>query len=176
MKTDELRRKLETDIEEDTVDQEFECYMTEPAEITDLDELCEIDEFTRDNPARRKLIEKAIHDKQCWLVADSKQVLAYGIFDYSYKNQGTVRLIHVQEEYRRQGVGGEMLMTFESQCESKKIYATVPRNNLAAQELVKRVGYSEAGVPPRGDIANPDIIYVKDLWSPAAAYRPDRIQ
>ena len=177
MKTDEFRRRLEIEPLEDGPDPELECYMTELAEMTDLEELCEIDEFVADNPARRKMIEEAIQKRQCWLVADDSQVLAYGIFDYSFKNQGLVKLVHVHVDYRRQGVGAEMLMTFESTCESRKIYAAVPLNNLAAQELVQRVGYIPLrGEAFRGPLDDPRVIYVKDLYGPPRRMHSETIQ
>ncbi len=176
METDDLRRKLdfdpnrETDEDDDDFEElELDCYMTERAEVQDLVDLFAMDELSQDNPARRAMVEKAVRDGHCSLVSNNAgQILAFGIFDYSYsRKQGFIHLIHVHVDHRGQGVGADMLMGFESTCSTQHIYCAVPRSNLAAQELVRSVGYVQAKkVPQRGNPKDPETVYVKDIWAP----------
>ena len=129
--------KTEDELDDDGPFEELECFMTEVAEKEDLPYLLEIDEEARQDPDKQRMIEAAIRNRTCKLVADSKQLLAYGIFDYSAKGKmGHARLVFVVPSHRRQGVGSEMLMSFEATCEKPRIYASVPLTNLAAQEML----------------------------------------
>jgi ribosomal protein S18 acetylase RimI-like enzyme len=195
MKTDDLRRKMEMEapvLDEategpdnpDGLDElgegeelEFECYMTERAEMDDLEFLLEIDEQAQNDPARLMMIEQAIRDQTCKLVADSTQVLAYGIFDHSYHEHGFVKMVFVHPEYRRQGVGADMLLGFEATCETPQIYAAIPLSNLEAQELFRSVGYVPVeGVPPSGNPSDPEVLYVKNIWEPMPETEPETVQ
>ncbi|MBY0506110.1 MAG: GNAT family N-acetyltransferase [Bryobacteraceae bacterium] len=151
--------------------EELQYFMTEVAEMDDLPYLLEIDEEAQQDPDKRRMIEAAIQDRTCKLVAHGEQVLAYGIFDYSAKGKmGHARLVFVAPSHRRQGVGSELLMTFESICEQPRIYARVPVTNLAAQEMLKRVGYQlEKNLPT-------ETIFVKHIWEPTPFARPETVQ
>lgn len=178
MKTDDLRRKMEIDVAEGTTDLDFECYMTEPAEMADLEYILEIDEFAQDNPARRRMIEKSLIDNRCWIVTDQAQVIAYAIFDYSYqKNQGFVHLVYVARDYRRQQVALDLLESLEGTCETPKIYTEIPVDNLAAQELFICAGY-RVTKPPKRDYSRKDegILFVKNIWEPPPPIRRETVQ
>ncbi len=176
MKTDDLQRKLppesesadepkfadDDDLPEDYELEEFECYMTEPATLADLEEICEIDELMAVTPGRREMVERAIRSDTCKIVSDSKQVLAYMIFDYSHQKQGCVRLVHVAESYRRQGVGLDILEGMESTCGKPRIYASVHKTNLVAQRLFQRAGYRKTKEWDGEGM----IVYMKKIWEP----------
>lgn len=171
--SEELDAELD-DFEGSEFDQEYECYMTEQAEPDDLQYLLEIDEELRGNPARQETVGRAIRNKACSLVSDSKQLIAYGIFDYTGKDkQGCVKHVFVAPDYRLQGVGAEMLMTFESTCDTPKIYASIPVTNLAAQEMVKSVGYR----PVRSAQTVPgEILFMKKIWEAEAPMPLETVQ
>ena len=170
MKTDDLQRKLPPDLDLEDDDElpegyepeEFEMYLTEPATLADLEEICAIDELMAVTPGRREMVERAIRNETCKIVADSKQVLAYMIFDYSHQKQGCVRLLHVAESYRRQGVGLDILEGMESTCEKPRIYASVPKTNPTAQRLFQRAGYRKTKEWGGEGV----IVYMKKIWEP----------
>ena len=183
METDDVQRKMDLDLgleaDDDFEAQEFDCHMNERAEVQDLEDLFAMDELSQDNPARRAMVEQAVRDGHCSLVSNNAgQIVAYGIFDYSYsRKQGFVQLIHVHVDHRRDGVGTDMLMSFESTCSTQHIYCAVPRSNLAALELVRSAGYVQAKkVPQRGDPKDPETVYVKDIWAPTPYLPPDTVQ
>jgi len=187
MKAEEFPKPAEADFDEfdeeleefDELDesemQEFKCYMTEQAEADDLEHIQDVDPEARDNPAKLQLIETAIREGHCKLVTHEGQIMAYGIFDYSAQGgkHGCVKLIHVIPEQRRDGVGSDMLMGFESTCETSKIYASVPQDNLAAQELFKSVDYRVAKEPKS---PGADILFVKNIWEPPSPRARDTVQ
>ena len=177
MKAEEFPEKTEPELDEfddelDELDeselQEFKCYMTETAEADDLQYILEVDEEAREVPARRQMIEQAIGNRTCKLMTHEGQIMAYGIFDYSGRGKmGCVKLIYVIPEQRRDGVGSDMLMGFEPYCEKPRIYASVPRDNLAAQELFKSVDYHLVNEPQ----AEPELLFVKNIWAPTPRQR-----
>lgn len=70
-----------------------------------------------------------------------------------------------------------MLMGFESTCSTRHIYCAVPRSNLPAQELVRSMGYVQAkNVAQRGDLKDPEAVYVKDIWAPEPFRPPEIVQ
>ena len=182
METDDLRLKkmdLDPEADDNFEELEFDCHMNERAEVQDLEDLFAMDELSQDNPARRAMVEKAVRDGHCSLVSNNaSQIVAYGIFDYSYsRKQGFVHLIHVQVDHRRDGVGTDMLMSFESTCSTQHIDCAVPRSNLAAIELLRRAGYVQAKkVPQQGNPKDPETVYVKDIWAPTPYLPPDTVQ
>ena len=171
MKAENLPKKTEAEFDEidESELQDFKCYMTETAEPDDLQHIQDVDEEARQDPAKRRMIEQAIADGNCKLMTHEGQIMAYGIFDYSAKGkQGCVKLIYVIPEQRRDGVGADMLMGFEPFCETPKIFASVPRTNLAAQELFKSVDYHALNEPRASDA---DILFVKSIWAPTPRRR-----
>ena len=181
METDDQRLKMDLDPEADDDFEEFalDCHMNERAEVQDLEDLFAMDELSQDNPARRAMVEQAVRDGHCSLVSNNAgQIVAYGIFDYSYsRQQGFVKLIHVHVDHRQDGVGTDMLMSFEATCSTQHIYCSVPRSNLAAVELVRSAGYVQAKkVPQRGNPKDPETVYVKDIWAPTPYLPPDTVQ
>ena len=156
---------------------DYECYYTEAATLEDLDDICATDELAQEGSARRAQIEKAIRQEQCWLMADNENVVAYGIFDHSFKNQGLIHTIHVHPEYRRQGVARDLLEKLSIECESKWLYALVPLHNLVAEQFMASQGFrllkNEAH---RRVIDQLHAVYRRERWAEPPGPVPDFTQ
>ncbi|NLL73936.1 MAG: ribosomal protein S18-alanine N-acetyltransferase [Clostridiales bacterium] len=116
----------------------------------DLDMVCKIEEETFSDPWSKTSFLKSISDaNNHYLVAiiDSKLVGYCGY--YGVSGEGYIYNVAVDKDYRRQGIGYQMLVELIKKAEARGITALtleVRQSNMAAIHLYKRLGFSQEGI------------------------------
>ncbi len=159
----------EEDVDELAEFPELECHMCAEAEMEDFEEICAMDELMAGQPERQMMVSLAIRAGTCKVIANNGVILAYGICDYGDAKEARIRLVHVREDRRGEGIGSDLLTHFESMCDRPRIYGMVPVGNAAAEKMMRAAGYR----PSSGGSTREGTLFVKSLgggsgWARAA--------
>ena len=87
-------------------------------------------------------------------------------FDGSFFGRGFVRLIWVEESFRRSGVGSALMRQAEKDCLSEDLFTSTNLSNIPAQRLFENLGYTRTGMVENLDEGDPEIFYFKRLRRP----------
>ena len=93
---------------------------------------------------------------------DVKEV-GYAVFDYTFYSNGMISMLYVHPDYRRQGVGTELIKHAESICRTEKLFTSTNQSNLPMQGLMNKMGYVPSGYIDNLDEGDPEIVYFKRL-------------
>lgn len=134
-----------------------------PAIKADIDALCAIDPIARRVNERRDFIRREIAAGSCVVAVMNETVAGYGVFNYTFYNNGWIDLIFVDSDHRRLGVGAALLKHIESCCMTAKLFTSTNLSNLPMQSLLAKLDYVLSGVIHNLDEGDPEIVYFKRL-------------
>lgn len=128
----------------------------------DYSKLCKIDTIAQSSHRRKKEIKAAIHEKRCWLVSSSNNVVAYGIVHHQFFGHSFIDLIYVESNARCKGVGTKLIEFFLKNLDgANKVFTSTNQSNSHMQHVLKKLGFTKAGLKEYLDPGDPEIIYVK---------------
>lgn len=144
----------------------------------DFPQLYAIEETCFKPPLRfsRRYMQQIINckDSAAWIAEENDRLTGFAVSDWANESEGTiayVQTIEVAPEYRRQGIGSQLLQRCEDSAQSAGailIWLHVDAQNGSALRLYRAHGYQQGGrrehYYARGRAAE---IYVKPLQSPA---------
>jgi ribosomal protein S18 acetylase RimI-like enzyme len=129
----------------------------------DLKPIINIDDLAQADPPRLKFINCVLAARQCYIVEQREIIIGYGALEYSFYDHGFVSMLLVNEAYRRQGFGTQMMRYFESICQTKKIFTSTNQSNKPMQALLKSIEYQPSGIIENLDEGDPELVYWKRL-------------
>ncbi len=136
-----------------------------PAVPADLPALIAVDPLAQKDAARKKYLETSISTGECLVYEKNGSVLGFGIYNYSFFDQGFISLVVVREDQRRQGIGASLMRAIEQRCQTDKIFTSTNLSNTPMQAVLARGGYILSGVIHHLDEDDPELVYVKYLRS-----------
>jgi len=131
------------------------------ANIEDVERLCQLDHIARGYKNRVAFIGRAVKDQNCWVMEVDKQVVGYSVLEYNFFECGFISMLYFSEDYRRKGLGLQMMSHLESICTTKKLFSSTNKSNLPAQHLLEKVGFIRSGIIENLDKDDPELIYFK---------------
>lgn len=137
-------------------------YIRQAAE-NDIDGIYSLDLIARSENERRDFIKREVFSENCFVAVEDKNVLAYGVLNYNFYHNGFIEMLYVDLNYRRKGVGKELLKHLESLCKTPKLFTSTNLFNLPMQGLLTKSSYILSGIIHNLDEGDPEIIYYKLL-------------
>ena len=134
------------------------------AKLEDIHPICSFDQIAIENKAnRRQHIRKWVESEICYVAEIYGSVVGYTVLDYNFYSNGMIEMLYVHPDYRRQGVGTELIKHIESICKTEKLFTSTNQSNLAMQGLMNKRGYVSSGFIENLDEGDPEIVYFKRL-------------
>jgi GNAT superfamily N-acetyltransferase len=130
----------------------------------DLDTLYGIDELAQSNDERRAHLARWVETETCYLaVTETNTIAGYGVFNYTFYENGFVAILYVSATMRQHGVGSTLMQHFETICRTPKLFTSTNLSNLPMQALLAKRNYALCGVIHQLDDNDPELVYFKSL-------------
>jgi GNAT superfamily N-acetyltransferase len=134
------------------------------AQEEDINVICSFDHMAKDNKgSRRKFIVESVKKKLCYVAEVDGKAVGYTVLNYTFYSNGMIEMLYVHPEYRRQGVGTELIKYVESICKTEKLFTSTNQSNLPMQGIMSKMGYVPSGFIDNLDEGDPEIVYFKKL-------------
>ena len=130
---------------------------------SDLENLINLDPRSSTDAKRIPLITQAVRSGTCHLVEYTGQLIGYGVFEYSFYQNGFVAMLYFHPDFRRKHLGTRLMTYFEDICTTDKLFTSTNQSNIPMQRLLASMGYQPSGVIENLDDNDPELIYVKRL-------------
>jgi ribosomal protein S18 acetylase RimI-like enzyme len=134
-----------------------------PANESDMEALCSLDLIARCENDRREFIGRAVVSGTCFVALAEKEVIGYGVLNYTFYGNGHIEMLYVESGHRRRGAGESLVQHMESLCQTPKLFTSTNLSNLPMQALLVKSGYVVSGVIDNLDEGDPEIVYFKRL-------------
>jgi len=138
-------------------------FTTVKAGLEQRPDLNAIDPLISRGSERARLIENALEEQSLWTIGSEDGILGYGILKHDFFGYGFIRLLYIGNEFRRKGLGSQLLQHMESICTTSKLFTSTNESNKPAQLLLKNLGYAQSGVIHNLDPGDPEIVYFKQV-------------
>ena len=116
-----------------------------------------------DDMKREKKIEKAIANKECYLITKDDILIGFVICNYNFFDLWFIDLLIIRVEYRGKGYGYQALSEICKLCSTKKIFTSTNESNDHMRELLKKSDFAFAGQLNGLDEGDPELFYYKVL-------------
>ncbi|MEQ8768772.1 MAG: GNAT family N-acetyltransferase [Planctomycetota bacterium] len=137
---------------------------------SDRDAMVSVERAGQNEPARVAFIERSLRSATCLVAEREGRLIAYGVLEYWFFDNGFVSMVYVAEPERRQGVGRALLEELAERCVTPKLFTSTNESNRPMQQLLHLLGYVPSGVVENLDPDDPELFYFLDL----DARRPTR--
>lgn len=139
-----------------------------PVKPGDLEAITSLDHLAESDPARHHHISEAVKAGEAWIAESSGNAVGYAILDHGFFDQGFISLVIVAPDNRREGAGTALVRHLERICRTGKLFTSTNESNLPMQALLEKLGFCRSGIIHNLDEGDPEIIYFKDVDSPAS--------
>ncbi|MBM6995243.1 GNAT family N-acetyltransferase [Paenibacillus sp. DXFW5] len=101
----------------------------------------------RDKHLARTLIPTKIMAGEIYILRDSNQAIGWMRFNYFWDNTPFMNLIWIDEPYRGQGLGKDVVLHWEEQMKERgfQVVMTSTQSNEEAQHFYRKLGYVDVG-------------------------------
>lgn len=128
----------------------------------DLARVLAIDPHAVEGSRRRQFLAEAVAAGQCILARIEGDVIAgFVVLDRSFFDQRFISLLHVDEQYRRQGIGLALVRHVMAASGGEKLFTSTNQSNVPMQRLCERLGFRRSGSIENLDEGDPEIIYFR---------------
>lgn len=139
-----------------------------PATQRDIEAIVSLDPVAKEQASRVEFIQNSVQSADCLLATESNDVIAYAILDYTFFGNGFISMLYVHSNYRRRGIGSELMKSLEARCTTDKLFTSTNRSNAPMQSLLPKLGFSPSGIIHNLDEGDPELIYFKRIRPQAA--------
>jgi len=139
------------------------CFEIRDAMASDCDAIVSVDHALQNEPARVAFSERSLRSATCLVAEREGRVIAYGVLEYSFFDNGFVSMVYVAEPERRHGVGRALLEELAERCATPKLFTSTNESNRPMQQLLHLLGYVPSGVVENLDPDDPELFYFLDL-------------
>lgn len=133
------------------------------ARASDAKAIKAFDALARSDASRRAFIDRSIKSHQCFIAVVDDRVVAYGVLNHTFYDQGFVSMLYVHPEYRQRGIGSALMAHAEARCKTAKLFTSTNQSNARMQALLSKLGYQPSGIIQNLDENDPELVYVKRL-------------
>jgi GNAT superfamily N-acetyltransferase len=132
------------------------------ATISDLEEIYKCDPLTDGDHHRREVIRNALESGNSYVASNGK-IIGFAVLEYTFFDCGFVSLLVVHQEFRRGGVGTQLIDHLENICRTEKIFTSTNESNLPMQALLAKLLYLPSGIIYGLDNCDPELLFRKQL-------------
>lgn len=128
----------------------------------DRSRIVALDSVAKSDSGRVGFIDRALNTETCLVVEFEREVVAYGVLEYTFYEYGFVSLVYVSESHRRRGAGHALMEALAAACRTPKLFTSTNQSNRPMQKLLERLGYVRSGIIHNLDPGDPELVYVLD--------------
>ncbi|MFN7253426.1 MAG: GNAT family N-acetyltransferase [Anaerobacillus sp.] len=136
------------------------------AQLSDLDQIVQIDQEVIGNDSRREYIKKSIEDSRCIVAKNQNNVVGFLIYETHFFECSFISLIIVSPQERRKGHATSLMENFVAISPTDKIFSSTNKSNLTMQKVFLANGFVESGYIENLDEGDPELIYFKVKKNP----------
>ncbi|MFF1921902.1 GNAT family N-acetyltransferase [Streptomyces sp. NPDC058221] len=127
----------------------------------DADALSRIDPIAADgDEARCENIRRWCRQGLATVAEDASGALGYCVVEYTFFEQGFVTMLMVAPAARGRGVGARLLADAAAACTAPKLFTSTNVSNQPMQRLLRRAGWTPAGLLHGLDEGDPELFYL----------------
>ena len=138
------------------------------ANQSDAESIISFDHVAQSDPSRKEFIKESINSGLCYVIKYDERIVAYGVLEYSFYGYGFIAMLYVHPEFRRRGLGSELMIHLENTCETEKLFTSTNQSNIPMQALLESIGFVPSGIVENLDEGDPELIYFKRPMNQAA--------
>ena len=133
------------------------------ATITDADAIIAFDHIAASEPSRVQFIHDQIRSSACYVAVIDAKVVAYAVLNYKFYDNGWIEMLYVHSQFRRQGIGSELIRHLVNECRTTKLFTSTNQSNLPMQGLLTSLKFERSGFIENLDEGDPELVYFKRL-------------
>jgi N-acetylglutamate synthase-like GNAT family acetyltransferase len=130
------------------------------AKADDIDTICAFDQESA-GTERKDAIRRATDSENSYVLEQDGRVIALGILEYTFFEQGFISLVYVDPRERRTGAGEMLLRHLVSACRTPRLFSSTSLTNIPMQALFAKLGFEVSGVVHNLDPKDPELVYYK---------------
>ncbi|MBN8209994.1 GNAT family N-acetyltransferase [Bacillus sp. NTK071] len=134
-------------------------YNVVKANITDLDNIVQIDSDVIGNTSRRVFIRNAIDMGRCIVVQEEKNIVGFLIYDTNFFDCSFISLVIVSPSKRRKGYASLLIEYMLNNAPTVKVFSSTNCTNVRMQKVFEANGFIQSGNIENLDEGDPEIIY-----------------
>jgi ribosomal protein S18 acetylase RimI-like enzyme len=133
----------------------------------DIEEIMKFDHIARirSRQDRRDFIRRSVLNKKCYVAVVEGKPVGYTVLQYDFWDfgGGFISMLLVHEDFRRRGIGSELVEYVEGICKKEKLFTSTNQSNKAMQSLLEKMKYKKSGIIHNLDPGDPELIYFKKI-------------
>ena len=133
----------------------------------DIEEIVKFDHVARirSRQDRRDFIKRSVLNKKCYVAVIEGKPVGYTVLQYDFWDfgGGFISILLVHEDFRRRGIGSELVEYVEGICKKEKLFTSTNQSNKAMQSLLEKLKYKKSGIIHNLDPGDPELIYFKKI-------------
>lgn len=133
------------------------------ATITDADSIVAFDHVAASETARIQFIRDQIDSSACYVAIIDAKVVAYGVLNYKFYENGWIEMLYVHPQFRRQGIGSSLIRHLINECRTPKLFTSTNQSNIPMQRLLAALEFDRSGLIENLDEGDPELVYFKRL-------------
>jgi ribosomal protein S18 acetylase RimI-like enzyme len=131
------------------------------AQLSDLDQIVQIDKEVIGSDSRREYIKKSIEAARCIVAKNQNNIVGFLIYETHFFECSFISLIIVSPRERRKGYATSLMESFVAISPTDKIFSSTNKSNLTMQKVFLANGFVESGYIENLDEGDPELIYFK---------------
>ncbi len=140
-------------------------YKIRLADVTDIKAIAAFDHVAQNDSKRIDFIKRTVNASECYVAESENQIVAYGVLNYYFYDQGMIDMLYVHADYRHKGLGTKLLKHFISICKTEKLFSSTNESNGPMRNLFEKEGFERSGVIYNLDEDDPELVYFKKINS-----------
>ncbi len=138
------------------------------ATIADADAIVAFDHVAASDRARVQFIHEQIKSSACHVAVIDATVVGYAVLNYKFYDNGWIEMLYVHPQFRRQGVGSELIRHLVNECRTPKLFTSTNQSNSPMQRLLATLEFKRSGFIENLDEGDPELVYFKRIRDHAA--------
>ena len=137
--------------------------MIDIRQAVEADELaiCSLDHIAQYDDKRKQFIIDAVSAGRCFVAVVDGNVVGFIVLEYTFYANGFISLLYVHPDFRRQGIGSELIRHVETICQTEKLFTSTNESNVPMQNILRKLGYVRSGTIDNLDKGDPECVYFK---------------
>ncbi|PZD73974.1 hypothetical protein C1752_01564 [Acaryochloris thomasi RCC1774] len=144
------------------------------ATTDDRDTIIAFDQIAQSDSQRINFVDRILGSELCLVAERNGQVIAYGVLEYTFFDNGFISMIYVASPERRLGVGSALVEALADRCKTPKVFTSTNQSNVPMQRLLERYGFAPSGIIHNLDPRDPELVYVLDRQIERLGPGPER--
>ncbi|MBU9724221.1 MULTISPECIES: GNAT family N-acetyltransferase [Bacillaceae] len=131
------------------------------ANMTDLENIVNIDIEVIGNGSRRNYLKTAIAEGRCLVVEGERKISGFLVYDMHFFECAFISLVIIAPPKRRKGYASLLLKKMMDLSPTEKVFSSTNRSNESMQKVFEANGFVRSGIVENLDEGDPEVIYFK---------------